>query len=377
VFLLYERLFELHLLYLEELYIGHTTSINNLYQRIKAISKLNPEIESLFLKKSEEEYYLIALINRVKEAIEEQREVYYDECFNAFANVENQLHNFVHDRFKDLKRLIKHQASNSTISEVAIELNKQETFNDIIIERCLNQNQRIEEIYLYQTLTIGSQTIYYLLIIGDKFANEQIKNLESSLQDKFNKQTSFVIIAHTKIWIQTELYSSQDFFASIIKNENKIYSSSQYNALLHWLVPHTALYTDLYYYNSVTDNTAKELLRNLQKLKKNQECKQSIPYLLSLYFMSFCRTYILAHLSYLPNYLSSFSLWLLCVNVNTNLTKYQYLFDKFGNKFFPLLDYYRELHQRLINYDTEKIEVLIKLITQLQAELKIILDQRS
>ncbi|WP_010255018.1 hypothetical protein [Myroides injenensis] len=377
VFLLYERLFELHLLYLEELYVGHTTSINNLHQRIKAISKFSPEIESLFLKKSEEEYYLITLINRVKEAIEEQREVYYDECFNAFKKVENQLHNFVHDRFKSLKRLIKHQTSNPIISELAVELNKQETFNDIIIERCLNQNKRIEEIYLYQTLNLGSQTIYYILIIGDKFANEQIKNLESSLQDKFNKQTNFVIIAHTKIWIQTELYTSQDFFASIIKNENKIYSSSQYNALLHWLVPHTALYTDLYYYNSVTDNTAKELLKNLQKLKKGQECKQSTPYLLSLYFLSFCRTYMLAHLSYLPNYLSSFSLWLLCVNVNTDLNKYQYLFDKFGSKFFSLLDYYRVLHQRLINFDTEKTEVLLELVTQLQAELKIIVDQRS
>ncbi|MEK6495459.1 hypothetical protein [Myroides odoratimimus] len=377
VFLLYERLLELHLLYLEELYVGHTTSINNLHQRIKAISKFNPKIESLFLKKSEEEYYFIALINRVKEAIEEQREIYYDECFDAFEKVEKQLYNFVQDRFKYLKRLIKHQTSNPIISELAIELNKQETFNDIIIERCLNQNQRIEEIYLYQTLTIGNQTIYYLLIIGDKFANEQIKNLESSLQDKFNKQTNFVIIAHTKIWIQTELYTSQDFFVSIIKNENKIYSSSQYNASLHWLVPHTALYTDLYYYNSVTNNTAKELLKNLQKLKKGQECKQSTPYLLSLYFMSFCRTYMLAHLSYLPNYLSSFSLWLLCVNVNTDLNKYQYLFDKFGSKFFSLLDYYRVLHQRLINFDTEKTEALLELVTQLQAELKIIVDQRS
>ncbi|MBB1140718.1 hypothetical protein [Myroides sp. WP-1] len=377
VFLLYERLLELHLKYLEELYVGHISSSSNLHQRIKAISKFNPEIESLFLKRNEEEYYLIALINRVKEAIEDDREVYYHECFDAFEKVENALHNFIQDRFKTLKRLIKHQTIKPIVAEVTIELNKQETFNDIIIERCLNQNQCIEEIYLYKRLTLGSQTIYYLLIIGDKFANEQIKNLESSLQDKFNKQTNFVIIAHTKIWIQTELYSSQDFFADIIKNENKIYSSSQYNASLHWLVPHASLYTDLYYYNSVTNNTAKELLKNLQKLKKNQECKQSIPYLLSLYFMSFCRTYILAHLSYLPNYLSSFSLWLLCVNVNTDLIKYQYLFDKFGNKFFSLLDYYRVLHQRLINFDTEKTEVLIELITQLQAELKIIVDQRS
>lgn len=377
VFLVCERILELHLKYLEELYIGHISSNSNLHQRIKAISKFNPEIESLFLKRNEEEYYLIALISRVKEAIEEDREVYYHECFEAFNNVENALHNFIQDRFKSLKRLIQHSTVIPTIAEVTIELNKQDTFNDIIIERCLNQNQRIEEIYLYKTLILGNQTIYYLLVIGDKFANEQIKNLESSLQDKFNKQTNFVIIAHTKIWIQTELYSSQDFFANIIKNENKIYSSSKYNASLHWLVPHESLYTDLYYYNSVTNNTAKELLKNLQKLKKNQECKQSIPYLLSLYFMSFCRTYILAHLSYLPNYLSSYSLWLLCVNVNTDLIKYQYLFDKFGTKFFSLLDYYRILHQRLINFDTEKTEILIEIITQLQAELKIIVDQRS
>ncbi|WP_158963212.1 hypothetical protein [Myroides fluvii] len=377
VFLLYERLFELHLQYLEELYIGHTTSINNLHQRIKAISKFNPEIESLFLKRNEEEYYLIALINRVKEAIEEDREVYYHECFEAFNTIENVLHNFIQDRFQSLKRLIKHPTTIPAIAEVTIELNKQDTFHDIIIERCLNQNQCIEEIYLYKTLILCNQTIYYLFIIGDKFENEQIKNLESRLQDKFNKQTNFVIIAHTKIWIQTELYSSQDFFANIIKKENKIYSSSKYNASLHWLVPHTSLYTDLYYYNSVTNNTAKELLKNLQKLKKNQQCKPSIPYLLSLYFMSFCRTYILAHLSYLPNYLSSYSLWLLCVNVNTDLNKYQYLFDKFGSKFFSLLDFYRVLHQRLINFDTEKTEVLIEIITQLQAELKTIVDQRS
>lgn len=120
VFLLYERILELHLQYLEELYVGHISSINNLHQRIKAISKFNPEIESLFLKRNEEEYYLIALINRVKEAIEEDREVYYHECFEAFNNVENTLHNFVQDRFKSLKCLIKHPTAIPTIAQVTI-----------------------------------------------------------------------------------------------------------------------------------------------------------------------------------------------------------------------------------------------------------------
>ncbi len=377
VFLLYERLFELHLQHIEELYVGHISSIHNLHQRIKAISKFNPEIERLFLKKNEEEYYLIALLYSVKKAIEEQRAVYDQEYFNAFAKVENQLHNFVQDRFKSLKQLIKHQANHSTLAAIAVDRNKQETLNAVIIERCLNQNPRIEEIYLYQTLTLGNQTIHYLLVIGDEFANEQIKNLEASLQDKFNKQTNFVIIAHTKIGIQTALYCSQDFFAGIIKNENKIYSSSPYNASLHWLVPHKPLYTDLYRYNALANKTAKELLKSLQSLKKGQACKQSTSYLVSLYFMSFCRTYILAHLSYLPNCLASFSLWLLCVNVNTGLTKYQYLFDKFGNTFFSLLDYYSVLHQQHTSFDTEKVEVLIELVTQLQVELKLITSTRA
>lgn len=60
-----------------------------------------------------------------------------------------------------------------------------------------------------------------------------------------------------------------------------------------------------------------------------------------------------------------------------SLIKYQYLLNKFSTKFFSLLDYYRLLHQRLINFDTEKTEVLLELITQLQAELKTIVDQRS
>ncbi|MEG1022720.1 MAG: hypothetical protein RSE50_14580, partial [Myroides sp.] len=92
-------------------------------------------------------------------------------------------------------------------------------------------------------------------------------------------------------------------------------------------------------------------------------------YLFSLFFLSFCRTYIFVKTYYLPNYLSSQSLWLLCLYADSDIRKYQYLIEHFWTDFFPYLDRNMAIHHKLSKLDIEKAAQMNVIVEKLMYEL--------
>src|SRR5690606_18934026 len=104
IFLTYISLYEQHLTYLERLYIGHSFNCHSLTERIKYLAQYLPTIENLFVKQNGETYYLIAQLEKGKQAAEEADEMYINwDLYDAIKEVEDQLYNMVSSRFKVLK----------------------------------------------------------------------------------------------------------------------------------------------------------------------------------------------------------------------------------------------------------------------------------
>jgi|GEM_PF-4194636 len=97
---------------------------------------------------------------------------------------------------------------------------------------------------------------------------------------------------------------------------------------------------------------------------------QGLEYLFTLFFVSFCRTYISAKTFYTPNSLSSRALWQLCVYADANLHRYNYLFEQFPGDFFYFLDKYMMLHHRLCHHSKEEITLMKMIVEKLRKELK-------
>ena len=72
---------------------------------------------------------------------------------------------------------------------------------------------------------------------------------------------------------------------------------------------------------------------------------------------------------YLPNYLSSQSLWQLCLYADSDIRKYECLIEQFWTDFFPYLDRHMTLHHKLSKLNKEEIGQMNVIIEKLMYEL--------
>jgi hypothetical protein len=236
---------------------------------------------------------------------------------------------------------------------------------DVAIETIVKAVEA-EQIYLYHQITYGEKTTYYLMLIAIGAGNEKLRVVNQSLKSKIGGKYDFVLLCHSRTWIQENLYQYQGFFANIVQDKYLIYSSSQYHPELHWEVPHNPYHADLYFYYMSAKNSA---LQFFEIARNGNENHQGLDFLFSLFFLSFCRTYIFIKTYYLPNYLSSQALWELCIYADANIRKYNYLTEQFWTDFFPYLDKHRTLHQRLSNLKKNEVDQMVVIVEKLVYEL--------
>ncbi|MNR11082.1 hypothetical protein D3C85_1273660 [compost metagenome] len=131
-------------------------------------------------------------------------------------------------------------------------------------------------------------------------------------------------------------------------------------------MPHDPFHADLYFYYKAAKNSA---LQFFAIAGNGNENRQGIDFIFSLFFLSFCRTYIFIKTYYLPNYLSSRALWELCIYADPDIRKYNYLTEQFWTDFFSYLDKHRTLHQRVSNLNKEKVDQMNVIVEKLMYEL--------
>ncbi|WDF46979.1 hypothetical protein PQ459_00530 [Chryseobacterium sp. KACC 21268] len=363
--LAYENVFKYDLGYLEELYTGNGFNSENLNERITNLSKHIPEIKSHFVSQSRSEYYLIHLIGKAREASKDDL-FFKNEMFEAFSIAEDSLSGMIEKRLHQLKKMIKIGCSDKEDINETAEANDKDEVLDMAVE-VIVKSIEVEEIYIFHKAVYGFNTTYYLLLLGLNIGNDKLKSITQSLKSHNGDQSDFVLISHDRYWIQKNLYFYQSFFANVIQSKNKIYQSHPFHPEPHWEYPHNQTYADLDYYFEATTKFSKQFLALAEDEKENY---QGLPYFFTLFFLSFCRTYIYAKLCYMPNYLSNYSLWRLCEFADPELRKYNYLFEEFWTKFFPYLDYHMVLHHHITNLKKEEVTqmkvIVEKLIKNLQ-----------
>ena len=354
VFTSYARLIEYDLEYLEELYLGNKFNSLSLDERINNLIEYIPDIQKYFVRNSHSKYYLTDLFAKAKEAsVDDDEAIYKDEMYEAVGIAEQSLYRLIEERFDELKKLIKKGSFEKQEVAYQIDEKPKDIILDIAIETIL-KSVEVEQIYLYHQITYGEKTTYYLMLIAMGAGNEKLRLITQSLKSKIGGKYDFVLISHSRYWIQTNLYQHQSFFANIIQDKYLIYSSSKYLPEFHWEVPHNPYHADLYFYYKPTKDIALQFFTIANNAKENY---QGLEYFFTLFFLSFCRTYIFVKTYYLPNYLSNQTLWQLCIYADPDIRKYNYLIEQFWTDFFPYLDRHMTL---IISYQSSTKKRLIR-----------------
>lgn len=365
VLLVYENLLAFDLEYLEALYLGATASLKPLHERITTLIPYVPQIQQYFVKDKTKGYYLTTLIAKAKEASLDREWYFASENYEAFRLAEAGLFALIEQRFKALKQIIKSKKKQPLPATPGSGSVKSSPLPEKALAILQNTNH-LEEVYLFHHARYGEVQTFYLLLIGARMGNTFLKDLSAQLKAVSGTGREFVLIGHTRLWIQEWQYSYQSFFYKIINNENRVVASSPYHPAPHWEVPYTTEYPELEHYYERTEEVYDQFLFLVDCDKLNY---QGVAGLFSLFFQCFCRTYLYATLSYYPNCLSSNTLWQLCIYANPNLKHYEFLFTEMDTNFFNSLDHHRTIQTTNSYLVSEKRKQMLKITETLINEL--------
>ena len=369
LFVSYLSVFEYDIRYLEMLYTGRSFESENLHQRIKKLISYIPEIESLFVPKNGNEYYLVFELEKANDFTEDGDEIRLnDKLTDSFSRTEEKLHKMVLSHFSELRALIKSGfCKQSFIDQIETKTEEDDPKMSGIAEQIVKIHP-VEEIYLFHQVQTSQQTTYFLLLIGESLGTETLTRIQQSVNSKSEIKYSVVLIGHSRSWIQTNLFYQQPFFRKIMIPENLRFQSHPNHPSIHWEDNNTPEYPDLEYLNRSAINLSAQyfVLRNHSE-KDNTE---GIFDLFGKSVLRILRTLVYAKLSYLPNYLPAFTLWKLCVFADPGLEKLEYLFEKLsGADFFKEVTYHTRFHHELSRMTEQKLQVADEILNTLLKEL--------
>lgn len=368
VFTFYGRLMEYNISYLEELYSGRSLDVMNLDKRITRLTQYIPEIQKYFVKNSHNKYYLTDLIAQAKEATAQDDAIYKSEFYEAISIAEQNLYNLVERRLEELKKGIRENLSktNNPLNEI------DEKIKCPILEMTIEtivKSTDTEQIYLFHENKYDDKTTYYLMLITNGVGNEKLSSINQSLKSKVEGKIEFVLLSHSRSWIQTNLYKYQSFFTRNLQHKFLLYSSNENHPEFHWEVPHQPCHSDLYFYYKSTRDVAKQFSSIVNNSTTNFQGLDSI---FALFFLSFCRTYIFVKTYYLPHYLCGRSLWQLCLYGDVNIRKQEYLIEHFWTDFFPYVNKHMTLHHSPSFLNGEKVLQMKIIVEKLMEELNML-----
>ena len=312
MFLSFLNICQYNIRFLEMLCIGHPFDSMDLHQRIKQLAHFVPRIEGLFVKKNGNEYYLVAELEEAKEVAAGGDEIRLnDSLFESLAEAELKLHRLISTRFSELKRQIK---SSAQVPTIILGLEPSSLDNELsqIIEQIL-KIQPVEEIYLFHQTQSSHATTYFLLLIGERLGTETLSRIQQSVTAKSENKLTVVLLGHSKFWIQTNLFCHQAFFKKIMVPKNLKFQSHQNHPSIHWEKPYTPEFPDLYHFYHAAVKIAKQYF--VLRENADNDNTEGISELFGKSLRRILRTIVYSKLSYLPNYLSAFNLWKLCVCV--------------------------------------------------------------
>lgn len=325
--LILNSVFEYDIFQLEQLYFGRNLNLENLHQSINRLILVEPELASLFVRKNENEFFLIGELERAVQCAEEDEDYFNDDLVNALIECESKLYHLVSKRFSELKKSIKTILPEHSFKLMDYAVDEDEQTK--IVSQILHIKP-VEEIYLFNKRIGSAQSVYYFLLVGEGLGSVVLNSMQQCVTAKLGGNVEVVIIGHSRIWIQKNLFQHQAFLKEIMQPENRVYQAAVYPQI-HWEDPHVKCYPDLEYYF----RSAKVLYESYLALRKNgKKNSEGAELLFNHTLMRVFRTLVFSKSSYLPNYATPFILWKLIVHLEPELEKVEFLFDKYNNKNF-------------------------------------------
>lgn len=367
LFASYLSVFEYDIRYLEMLYSGRCFESDNLHQRIKKLISYIPEMEGVFVPKNGNEYYLIFELEKANNYAEDGDEIRLnDKLMDSFSLAETKLHKIVLSRLSELKSLIKSGFYKQPFTDHAELATEDDQVKEIATQ--LVKIHSVEEIYLFHQVQTSQQTTYFLLLIGERLGTETLNRIQQSVGSRFEGKYSVVLIGHSRSWIQTNLFYQQPFFRKIMTPENLKFQSHPNHPLIHWEDNNTPEYPDLEYLHRSAINLSVQYFVLRNHLEEGNT--EGIFDLFSKSVLRIFRTLVYSRLSYLPNYLTAFNLWKLCVYADPGLEKLEYLFEKLsGTDFFKEVTYHTRFHHDLSRLTEKKLLLVDEILNTLLKEL--------
>lgn len=360
----YAKLLAYDLDYLEELWTGRKNDSLRLEERIDRLLPHVPQIQRYFVR-SRGGYYLADLFEETKESLFDDASLCKSELLDAVGKAEEGLYHLAEARLAALRKRLK--KGNPAKQGVAASAPPPKNAPLGTATDMLAGQAGVEQAYLFHQGTDGDQTAYYLLLIGKGLGNEKLRQLAASLQGATEGTCRFVLIGHDRGWMQSNLYRFQHFFAGIVQHGQLVYSSSRYHPEFHWEVPHHPFHADLHFFYQSTRQTAQQFSAIAGSPAANY---YGLDPLFALFFLSFCRTYLYVKTYYLPNCLSSRTLWELCLYADTALRKHSHLLEQFPADIFGYLDRHSKVFHKLSRLDREQVAQMHAIVQALMGELE-------
>ena len=369
MFLSFLNIYQYNIRFLEILCIGHSFDSMDLQQRIKQLAHFVPRIEGVFVKKNGNEYYLVAEQEEAKEVAKGGDEIRLnDSLYESIAEAELKLHKLISNRFSELKRQIKSSAPTKNSTILPVPLPEDKKLSQLIAQ--ILKIHPVEEIYLFHQTQSYHTTTYFLLLIGERLGTDTLSRIQQSVSAKSENKLTVVLLGHRRFWIQSNLFYQQAFFKKIMVPENLKFQSTQNHPSIHWENPHTPEYPDLehYYRSSIRMVAQYFVLRN----NSEKDITDGLIDLFGKSVLRIYRTFVFSKLSYLPNYLPAFSLWMLCVFAEPELEKLEYLFEKLsGIDFFKEINSHLLFHHDLSRLTEKKLQVMDEILRLLLKKLEV------
>uniref|UniRef100_UPI00404AF764 hypothetical protein n=1 Tax=Flavobacterium sp. TaxID=239 RepID=UPI00404AF764 len=327
VFDVYRTLYGHYFFYFEWLLFGSISNQADLHSRLLRLTTYLPALQRAFVKLKPHQFYLIDVLLRATNPAQDVS-LLPIEMLPAIQNNEKLLDETLHGLFQKLKKVVKKKVSNPQVQTPKI------VYDCADALALVAKNPKVETIYAYEKRDLVNahgvkQSVRYWLVVGDGIDHSQLMNWHDAVLTQTKGAVVLVPVAHSRIWIQKNLYAQQHFFQKVMTKTNHIYQRDAFDPTIHWEDPYEALYPDLDYYRA----GCLELGARYRALRSvavggSKTGMEGLGLLLSALVMRSCRVIVYAKLGYLPHYLPVRLLWLLAELSDVRIYHLHFLTDQ-------------------------------------------------
>lgn len=366
VFNTFIALYEHYCFYLEWWIVGTFYHHEDLHNRLHRLSIYLPELQKAFIRSGAKSYYLIEALYNVYKAEQD------DPC-----NIDTELINAIQKQEALLASLVvkvigkQKKEAKTKYQKPQKHLQTAKDNHPQWLDR-ITQNQQVEAIYQYhhvQEPTYNGRvtSIHYYLIIGEGINNLQLGLWYEAIKQTTEGRAEVIPIAHSRLWIQKNLFENQRFFQNAMQTQFSIYQRHNKLPDPHWHEPYEANFPDLDYYREACNDLYQALQHhNSQDLPTN---KEGFSLLFSSFILRSCRVIIYAQWSYYGHQLPAQILWRLAEAAHPNVASFRYLTNQLTFDWFTFLTYHQNAHNKPRIIHEPNLQILHHIASQLHQTL--------